>query len=123
MLTPAPAAKAELPASTGQALPSELRTEAERAFGADLGAVRIHSDAAAAHAAAAHDARAFTAGRSIYFGEGQYRPGTDAGRALVYHELAHVLQQTGRRLSTTEIVATEREGTGAPQPTKEERHG
>ena len=123
MLTPAPAAKAELPASTGQPLPTELRVEAERAFGADLGAVRVHADAAAGHAAATLEARAFTAGRSVFFAEGQYQPGTDNGRQLVYHELAHVLQQTGRRLSTTEVVATDREGSGPPQRDTEARHG
>jgi len=123
ILTPAPAATAELPASIGRPLPAELRAEAERAFGADLGAVRLHTDAAAAHAAAAQDARAFTAGRSVFFAEGQYAPGTDAGRALVFHELAHVLQQTGRRLSPTEVVATDREGSGPPQRERKPRHG
>ncbi|MBK9036243.1 MAG: DUF4157 domain-containing protein [Myxococcales bacterium] len=123
MLTPAPAAKAELPASVGRPLPTELRADAERAFGAELGAVRLHTDAAAAHAAVGHEARAFTAGRSIFFAEGQYQPGTDAGRELVYHEVAHVLQQTGRRLSTTEVVATDREGSGPPQREQEKRHG
>ncbi|MCE9579874.1 MAG: DUF4157 domain-containing protein [Deltaproteobacteria bacterium] len=123
ILTPAPAAAVELPTSVGQPLPTELRAEAEHAFGAELGAVRLHTDAAAAHAAAAQEARAFTAGRDVFFAEGQFTPGTDAGRALVYHELAHVLQQTGRRRSPTEVVATDREGDGPPQRTKEPGHG
>lgn len=115
VLTPAPAAKAELPASSGRALEAEVRREAEPAFGADLSAVRIHTDAPAAAAAAREDARAFTAGRDIYFAEGAYDPGSDAGRGLLYHELAHVLQQTGRRMSPTEVRATERQGTGPRQ--------
>ena len=118
VLTPAPAAKAELPASTGRPLPVGVRRAAERAFGADLSAVRIHTDAAAAAAAQREDARAFTAGRSIFFAEGQYQPGSASGRELLYHELAHVLQQTGRRVSTTDIRATEREGSGPPQKTR-----
>lgn len=123
ILTPAPAAKAELPTSTGRPLPTPVRAEAERAFGADFAAVRLHTDAPAAHAAAAEDARAFTAGRSIFFAEGQFDPASDAGQRLLYHELAHVLQQTGRRTSTTQIRATERTGSGRPQPTGGKRDG
>jgi hypothetical protein len=100
-----------------------VRTDAERSFGADLGAVRVHADATAAAAAADHGAAAFTAGRDVFFNEGQYTPGTASGRHLLYHELAHVLQQTGRRTSPTEIVATEREGTGTPQPRGGKRDG
>lgn len=123
VLTPAPAGKVELPASTGRTLPTGVRRQAERAFGADFSAVRIHTDAAAAAAAAREDARAFTAGRCIYFAEGAYAPGTDAGRALLFHELAHVLQQTGRRESPSDIRATDRSGTGPPQVRGGKRDG
>jgi hypothetical protein len=40
-------------------------------------------------------ARAFTVGRDIFFGSGEYRPETADGRALLTHELAHVVQQRG----------------------------
>lgn len=116
VLTPAPAAKAELPSSVGRPLPAAERRAAERAFGADFAAVRVHTDVTAANAAQREDAQAFTAGRHIFFAAGQYEPGSEGGRALLYHELAHVLQQTGRRMSPTDIRATDREGTGAPQP-------
>jgi hypothetical protein len=118
VLTPAPTARAELPASTGRPLPVAFRRAAERAFGADFAAVRVHTDADAATAAAREDAHAFTAGRSIFFAEGQYDPGSDAGRTLLYHELAHVLQQTGRRVSATDIRATDRQGAGPSQKDK-----
>src|SRR5262249_2600511 len=40
-------------------------------------------------------ALAFTVGRDIVFGRGQYSPGTFEGRRLIAHELAHVVQQSG----------------------------
>lgn len=123
VLTPAPTARMDLPASSGEALPTALRAEAEQAFGADLSAVRVHRDPAAATAAAHEEARAFTAGRDIYFAEGQWAPTAGEGQKLLYHELAHVLQQTGRRLSVTEIRATDREGTGPVQRRGGKRHG
>jgi hypothetical protein len=84
----------------------------EETFGADLKQVRIHKDGAAHAAARKEQANAFTAGRDIYFGEGKFDPVGTEGRRLLAHEMAHVLQQTGRRVSTTLIVATQREGTG-----------
>lgn len=59
----------------------------------DLPPVRIHTDDQAARSAAAIGARAYTAGRQIVFGRGQYAPGTAAGRRLLGHELAHVVEQ------------------------------
>jgi hypothetical protein len=60
----------------------------------DLDAVRIHADAHAARSAAAVGARAYTVGRDIVFGAGEYRPHTPAGGALLAHELTHVTQQS-----------------------------
>src|SRR5207248_8247084 len=59
----------------------------------DFGNVRIHSDSRAAAAAHALAAQAYTAGRHIVFGAGQYAPDTTAGRRLLAHELVHVVQQ------------------------------
>ncbi|HEX5503430.1 MAG TPA: DUF4157 domain-containing protein [Thermomicrobiales bacterium] len=55
--------------------------------------VRIHTGPAAARAAEAVQARAFTVGRDIVFGAGQYAPQSAAGRGLLAHELTHTLQQ------------------------------
>ncbi len=44
-------------------------------------------------AARALGARAFTIGRDIFFGAGQYAPETPAGLRLLVHELVHVVQQ------------------------------
>jgi hypothetical protein len=40
-------------------------------------------------------AKAFTQGSDVYFHQGQYQPGTTAGRSLLAHELTHVVQQRG----------------------------
>jgi hypothetical protein len=64
-------------------------------FGTDFSDVRIHSDPQAARSAAAVDALAYTVGRDIVFGSGQYDPNAQAGRHLLAHELAHVVQHRG----------------------------
>jgi hypothetical protein len=115
ILTPAPAARYAAPASTGAVLPDPVRGELEAAFGADLSEMRVHHDGGAHAAARLEEARAFTAGRDVYFGQGAFDPGSVEGKRLLAHEVAHVLQQTGRRTSTTMIRATAREGAGEPQ--------
>ena len=57
--------------------------------------VRIHTGAKASESADALDAQAYTVGRDVVFGEGQYAPGTTEGKRLIAHELVHVLQQGG----------------------------
>jgi outer membrane protein OmpA-like peptidoglycan-associated protein len=79
--------------SGGEPLPRYVRSLFEHRLGADLSRVRVHTDGEAAQLAAATNARAFTVGRSIAFGSGQYTPDSAAGRHLLAHELAHVLQQ------------------------------
>lgn len=78
----------------GQPLDGETRDSMERAFGRDLGNVRTHTGPEAERASDALGARAFTAGGDIYFGRGQYQPGTAEGDRLLAHELAHTVQQS-----------------------------
>lgn len=73
----------------GTALPAAERAPFEQAFGADLGGVRIHTDPAAARSAQQLGARAYTRGSDIAFAPGEYAPGSEAGRRLLAHELAH----------------------------------
>jgi hypothetical protein len=68
----------------------------EPRFGHDFSRVRVHADARAAASALTVDARAYTVGAHVVFGEGQYAPGTAAGRRLLAHELTHVIQQDGQ---------------------------
>jgi len=56
--------------------------------------VQIHAGVRAAQSAHLLNARAFTVGNHIVFGNGQYQPHTNDGRRLIVHELAHTLQQS-----------------------------
>jgi len=68
----------------------------EPRFGADFGAVRVHTGREAAESARSVNALAYTVGNDVVFGAGQYEPGTSAGAGLIAHELTHVVQQNGR---------------------------
>jgi outer membrane protein OmpA-like peptidoglycan-associated protein len=81
--------------SGGEPLPPTVRTFFEPRFGQDFGDVRIHSGSSAARTAQSISARAYTFGRNIVFGSGQYQPGSVEGKRLLSHELAHVVQQGG----------------------------
>ena len=65
----------------------------EAGFGHDFSQVRVHDDQRSAAAADDLGAAAYTAGSDIVFSAGSYQPDTAAGRWLVAHELAHVVQQ------------------------------
>ena len=77
----------------GQPLSENERAFFEPRFGRDFSQVRLHTDTRAAESARAVNARAFTMGRDVVFGEGQYEPGKVQGRRLIGHELTHVVQQ------------------------------
>ncbi|MBP1468094.1 DUF4157 domain-containing protein [Candidatus Chloroploca sp. M-50] len=79
--------------SPGQPLDAATRTFMEPRFGQDFAQVRVHTDARAAASARAVNALAYTVGRNVVFGAGQYAPGTTEGRRLMAHELTHVVQQ------------------------------
>lgn len=64
-------------------------------MGAEFSGVRIHADAAAGRSARAVGARAYTVGRHIVFGDGEFAPHQPRGRHLLAHELTHTLQQGG----------------------------
>ncbi len=83
----------------GRPLDSGLKSRMESALAVDLSSVRVHTDTKAARLSAGLSARAFTVGRDIAFGAGEYRPGTPEGDVLIAHELAHVIQQGGGRSS------------------------
>jgi hypothetical protein len=83
-------------ASRGTPLDTPTREFFEPRLGVDLGAVRVHDDGSAQASARDVAARAYTVGSDIVLGAG-YRPGSEAGRALLAHELAHVVQQRAAR--------------------------
>jgi hypothetical protein len=86
----------------GSPLPAEERSYFEPRFGYGFGAVRVHADGEAAEAAQGVQARAYTIGRNIVFGSGEYAPATTEGRRLIAHELTHVVQQ--RSSATSGVV-------------------
>lgn len=93
--TVAPALFDRLPDSRGAPLDARSRAFFEPRFGFDFGHVRVHADARAAESAAAIGAHAYTVGRDIVLGDGQYRPQASEGRHLLAHELAHIAQRGG----------------------------
>jgi hypothetical protein len=66
--------------SGGQPLDSATRGFFEPRLGHDLSTVRVHTDSAASRSAIAVDARAYTLGRNIVFGSGEYDPGSESGK-------------------------------------------
>ncbi|MGV3721107.1 MAG: DUF4157 domain-containing protein, partial [Actinomycetota bacterium] len=90
----APPVVHEVLAAPGQSLDPSARALMEPRFGHDFSKLRVHTDSRAAEAAGAIGARAFTAGRHLVFGRGEYAPSAPAGQRLLAHELTHVLQQT-----------------------------
>ena len=97
------ATAARMMASAGGGAPLEpaLRQAMERSFGRDLSAVRVHTGAAAQRAAAAIKARAFTSGHNIFLGAGE----SPTNRALIAHELTHVVQQGATAMLLSRPVA------------------
>jgi hypothetical protein len=90
--------------SPGQPLDAQARAFFEHRFGHDFSGVRVHTDAQAARSAQAVQASAYTVGRDVVFGAGQYAVGTCAGNRLLAHELAHTLQQGSERPGQIEIA-------------------
>lgn len=91
--THVPAIVHEVLSLSGEPLSASARVALEPRFGRDFSNVRVHTGTRAARAAEAVSARAFTVGRNLVFGSGQYAPHTNTGLSLLAHELTHVLQQ------------------------------
>lgn len=90
----------------GQSLQSDLQATLSRSYGTSLSNVNVHTGDYADQLARSVDARAFTVGNDIYFASGEYSPGTTAGRELVAHEAAHVVQNQGAPQSGPLTVTT-----------------
>jgi Domain of unknown function (DUF4157) len=79
----------------GAALAAPLRQRMEGLFGADFSTVRVHQSGNAE----ALDAVAYAHGENLHFKPGAYDPESEAGRELIGHELAHVMQQRAGRVA------------------------
>jgi hypothetical protein len=92
--TSAPSIVDDVLRTTGQPLDRSTRSFMEQRFKRDFSDVRLHTDQLGNESAQAVGALAYTVGRHVVFGAGQYSPQTSAGRSLLAHELAHVVQQS-----------------------------
>lgn len=94
-LSPATSAAVHGLRGGGRPLAPSERAYFEPRFAADFSEVRIHTDDRADRTAEAMGARAFTLNHDVAFRAGEFCPGSDRGRRLLAHELAHVVQQRG----------------------------
>ncbi len=92
----APAAVYEALRSPGRPLDDSTRALMESRFGYDFSKVRVHTDSKAADSARSVNALAYTVGRDVVFGAGQYAPASGEGQRILGHELTHVVQQQAR---------------------------
>src|SRR5262249_13985267 len=84
----------------GLSLDSGVAAQMGQALHADFRGVRVRTDAGADGLNPTVRARALTAGRDIYFRQGEYNPGSSSGRSLLAHELTHVVQQNPDKIQT-----------------------
>lgn len=77
----------------GIPLGANVRRSMEARFGADFSGVKIHADSSASILSNSLNARAFTYGQHIYFGDREYQPDSQDGKRVLAHELTHVVQQ------------------------------
>ncbi len=88
----------------------------QRRFGHDFSQIRIHNDLNANRSAQKLNARAYTHGQHIVFGQGQYDPQTRSGKKLLAHELVHTIQQGGANPVNDEAKSVEKiQGADAKQ--------
>src|SRR5262245_31282240 len=88
----------------GTPLPQSVRRHMEPRFGKSFADVRVHHDRDASDSARSLGARAYTFGRDVVFHAGEYSPETAAGRRLIAHELAHVVQQESAGPSAQRVM-------------------
>jgi hypothetical protein len=94
-------AVADVIGAGGRPLDDELRTDMEGRLGHDFSDVRVHTGEAASGSAKALGANAYTVGRDVVF-QGDWDPGSEAGKRTLAHELTHVAQQAAGPVDGTE---------------------
>lgn len=73
----------------GSRLPTHVQRSIEERTGSDLSGLRVHHDRSAETLADSLGAEAVSHGGNVFFGSGQYSPGTSAGQDLLTHEAIH----------------------------------
>jgi hypothetical protein len=89
--------------TSGEPLDVSTRAFMESRFGHDFSSVRVHTDTRAAESARAVNALAYTVGRDVVFGLGQYAPATGEGQRLLAHELTHFIQQMDHPVANSAV--------------------
>ena len=102
--TKAPPIVHEVLRSSGQPLDPATRAFMEPRFAYDFSQVRVHTDAQAAASAQAVGALAYTVGRDVVFGAGQYTPQVPEGKQLLAHELVHAVQQSAAGQTQASVI-------------------
>jgi hypothetical protein len=102
-----PVVESTIAAARGSGHPLErgLVEQFGRVLGRDMSDIRVHTGPTAAMLTRAVSARAFTTGRDIFFGPGEYQPATPQGRQLIAHESAHADQQADAPMSGPLVVS------------------
>jgi Domain of unknown function (DUF4157) len=108
------------PERQGKPLEPEIRTQLEPNFQHSFANVRVFSDIESDRQAQGLEARAFTVGQDIHFAANEYAPSTNQGKALLAHELTHVVQNdrfpgSGQVQPVDSNHASEREANNAAQ--------
>lgn len=103
----AAAPKKEKKAQAKMAGPAQLKDQSRdvigkmgEAMGADFSNVNIHEGSKAS----AVGALAYTQGNDIHFAQGKFDTSSNSGKALLGHELAHVVQQREGRVQPTTSI-------------------
>lgn len=94
--------------SGGAPLPAGVAGPLGERFGHDFSQITIHQGSAAIRSARAVNALAYTVGSHIVFDQDQFNPYSAAGRRLLAHELAHVIQQSAAPGATLQRQARPR---------------
>lgn len=89
---------------SGAPLDQNVRQFMEARFGANFSAVKIHADGHAGALCNSLNARAFTCGSSIYFGNNEYQPNSQDGKRVLAHELTHVVQQGASKAHSPRMI-------------------
>ena len=91
----------ERKSTTFNELNSATKQSLSGIFGNDVSQTEIIQGKEGEQVARQHNARAVTFGNQIYFNQGQFRPGTEVGDALLAHEMAHISQQSEAKDSSS----------------------
>ncbi|HET6209978.1 MAG TPA: DUF4157 domain-containing protein [Jatrophihabitans sp.] len=111
-----------VPAGAGRPLDLTDRLYFESRLGTSLTGIRLHDGPTAADSARRYGASAFTSGQHIAFGAHQFAPHSVAGRRLLAHELAHVVQQQRRPGPPSQTAVHRQVAVPAPPVSKSEPH-